>query len=64
MEEVEEGPRHRHEEISNETDGAQPRSEPLRGAEALEAAKGAYIGAPTIEEVRSAHADLQNIMKP
>jgi len=46
-----EGPGHCNEEISNETDHAQPQSEPSRGAKALETAKGAYIGAPTIEEV-------------
>ena len=64
MEEVEEGPRHCNEEISNKTDHAQPQSEPLRGAKTLEATKGAYIGAPTIEEIRSAYADLQIILKP
>jgi transposase len=48
-------------------DHAQPQSASngeLRDDEATKAAKGAYIAAPTIEEVRSAHADLQNILKP
>ena len=67
MEEVEEGdsgdhcPRH-DEGISNNSAGhAQLQSESngeLREDEATKAAKGVYIVAPTIEEVRSAHVDL------
>ena len=62
-------PRH-NEEINNKTDHAQLPSEsesngPSREAEApVKAAKGAYVAVLTIEEVRSAHADLQNILKP
>jgi hypothetical protein len=65
MEEVEEGDSGdhclRHDEgISNDSaDHAQPQSESngeLRDDEATKAAKGAYIAAPNIEEVRSAHA--------
>ena len=58
------------EEISNETDHAQLPSKsesngPSREAKApVKAAKGAYVAVLTIEEVRSAHADLQNILKP
>jgi hypothetical protein len=39
-------------------------NEASRGDKAIKAAKGTYIAAPTIEEVRSAHTDLQNIWKP
>lgn len=75
MEEVEDQyngdhcPRH-NEEINNKTDHAQLPSEsesngPSREAEApVKAAKGAYVAVLTIKEVRSAHADLQNILKP
>jgi hypothetical protein len=73
MEEGEEGdsgdhcPRH-DEGISNDSaDHAQLQSKSngeLREDEATKAEKGVYIVAPTIEEVRSAHTDLQNILKP
>jgi hypothetical protein len=36
----------------------------MRGGTAVKAARGAYVAAPSIEEVGSAHADLQNILKP
>jgi hypothetical protein len=47
-----------HAQSPSESNGA------LRGDKVIKAAKGAYIAAPTIEEVRLAHADLQNILKP
>ena len=73
MEEVEQGNSGDHcvrhnEEINNDSaNHAQPQSKSngvLREDKAREDAKGAYIAAPTIEEVRPAHADLQNILMP
>jgi hypothetical protein len=66
MEEVEE--RDSSEEISNNlADCAQPQSKSngaLREDQTTKAVKGAYIVALTIEKVRSAHTDFQNILKP
>jgi len=60
-------PSHNEEISNNSANRAQPKSESngaSREDKTTKAVKGTYIAAPTIEEVRSAHADLQNIWKP
>ena len=50
--------------LANRARSPSESNEALGGDKVTSTAKGTYIAAPTIEEVRSAHTDLQNILKP